>query len=388
MRILIAHNSYKQAGGEDTVFANETALLRRAGHDVETLAVSNDAIALWTDRLKTAVTASYNPQGRALMTDRIKRFRPEVVHVHNFFPRLSPAIFDACGQASVPVVWTLHNFRVTCANALLLRDSRPCEECLGKVPLAAVRHRCYRGSTLASLSLASMIWTNRLRGTWRSRIDRFIALTDFARNKFIAAGLPADRIRVKPNFADDPFGTDGAKVGEPRTGGALFVGRLSAEKGADVLVAAWQDLDFPLTVMGDGPERSALEAAAPPHVRFMGHCEKASVQREMRQAALLIVPSIWYEMFPMTVVEAMACGTPVIASRIGALAEIIEDGRTGYHFNPSDPSDLVRVVRMALSDPARLAEIGANARAHFEARLSPAASLGMLETIYAEVCER
>lgn len=383
LRILTIHNAYQQAGGEDTVFANETELLRGAGHQVETLSVSNDAISSKASQLGAALSASYNRKGRAFAAEAIAAFRPDVVHVHNTFPRLSPAVFDACHAAGVPVVWTLHNYRVTCANAILLRDDTPCEDCVGRAPLPAIRHRCYRGSLIGSAAVAGLIWRHQRRGTWHGKVSRFLALTQFARQKFIAAGLPAERIVVKPNFASDPRGERAAEL--PDRTGALFVGRLSAEKGVDVLVKAWHEMGLPLTIIGDGPERAALEAIAGPEVRFLGRRDGRFVQEEMSRAAMLVVPSVWYEMYPMTVVEAMACGTPVLASRIGALTEIVEDGVTGHHFNPGDPADLARTVQQAMAQPQRLAGMGRNARAHYESALSPGASLAALETVYRQV---
>lgn len=236
-----------------------------------------------------------------------------------------------------------------------------------------------------------MIWAHQLRGTWRGKVDRFVALTGFARDKFIAAGLPPERIVVKPNFAEDPLADgqgDMAERGEVERKGALFVGRLSQEKGADVLIRAWRDMGAPLTVLGDGPERAGLEAAAGPEVTFLGHLGKAEVQAAMRRAQVLVIPSIWFEMYPMTVVEAMACGTPVVASRIGALAEIVRDGQTGYHFPVGDAEALRATLRTALADRAALARIGANARAYYESTLAPQASLAALEDIYMQVIAR
>ena len=386
LRILIIHNAYQQAGGEDTVQRNEAELLRRAGHIVESLIVSNDNISSYKSRITTALAASYNLGGKALVSGAINRFRPDVVHVHNTFPRLSPSVFDACSKAGVPVVWTLHNFRITCANGILLRSGLPCEDCVGNAPLSAIRHRCYRGSAIGSASVAAMIWTHQLRGTWHSKVDRFIALTHFARDKFIAAGLPSERIVVKPNFSEDPLAEVEDVPVERR--GALFVGRLSAEKGVDVLVDAWRDMGALLTIIGDGPQRPALEAKAGSEVQFLGHHDRAYVQNAMRRAALLVVPSVWFEMYPMTVVEAMACGTPVVASRIGALAEIVQEGVTGFHFSPGDAHDLSCVVRHVLANPEEMARIGANARSYYKDKLAPEANIVALERIYNEVIEQ
>ena len=220
-------------------------------------------------------------------------------------------------------------------------------------------------------------------GAWQHKVSRFIALNQFAQDKFIAAGLPAERIVVKPNFMADPFATD--PMPDVARKGALYVGRLSAEKGVGVLVDAWREMDMPLTILGDGPDRAALEARAGPNVHFLGHRDRAFVQEAMRAAAVLVVPSIWFEMFPMTVVEAMACGTPLVVSRIGALAEIVEDGKTGVHFTAGDAADLARTLRSIFAEPAVLARMGQNARRHYEKALSPHAGLAALEGIYREI---
>jgi glycosyltransferase involved in cell wall biosynthesis len=384
MKVLVAHNHYQQAGGEDTVFAAEVQLLREGGHSVETLTVSNDGIAGPLAQAKAALFTPYSPEGRKLMTEAIAAFRPDVVHVHNFFPRLSPSVFDACHAAGVPSVLTLHNFRTVCANAMLMREGQVCELCVGHMPLPAVAHRCYRGSAVGSLALATSIWVNQARGMWRSKVTRFIALNDFARRKFVAAGFPAARLVVKPNFVADPRNDVPAAEAGVTKCGALFVGRLSPEKGVDVLIDAWKNLDIPLTILGDGPERARLERVAGPAVRFAGHRDKAFVQAAMRSAALVIVPSIWFEMFPMTIVEAMANGTPVAASRIGALEEVVTDGETGLHFAPGDAADLAAVVTRAFAAPDLLEELSRKARAYYETELSPTANLSRIEAIYAD----
>jgi glycosyltransferase involved in cell wall biosynthesis len=383
LRVLIVHNRYQQAGGEDSVFANEVELLRAGGCAVETLEVSNDAIDGRAAQLAAALRVVSNPDGRRLVAGAIARTRPDVLHVHNFFPRLSPALFDACAEAGVPAVWTLHNYRIACANGLLFRDGHVCEDCVSRVPWPAVRHRCYRGSAAGSAAVAAMIGWHRARGTWRHKVARFIALSDFAKDLYVRAGVPAGRIAVKPNFVADPLPHPAGGTAE--RSGAVFVGRLSPEKGAETMLAAWRQLsNVPLTVLGDGPERAALQAAAPPNVRFLGFQDRNAVLRAMAGAQALVVPSTWYENFPMTVVEAMALGTPVIASNIGALRTIVTDGRDGLHFARGDPADLARVMTAAFADPERLAVLGRGARATWEATMAPARNLETLLAIYDE----
>lgn len=381
LRVLFVHNRYQQVGGEDSVFANEVTLLRDGGHRVDTLEVSNDAITGAAAKVSAALHVASNPEGRHLTAAAIARFGPDVVHVHNFFPRLSPAVFDACAAAGVPAVWTLHNFRIACANGVLFRDGQPCEDCVGHTPWPAVRHRCYRGSAAGSAAVAAMIGYHRARGTWQNKVSHFIALSDFARDLFVRAGVPAARLSVKPNFVADPLPGLGALPAD--RAGALFVGRLSSEKGVATLIDAWRAMPHvPLTIIGDGPERAALEAAAPPHVLFTGFQQRPAVLRAMALAQALIMPSEWFEAFGLVAAEAMALGTPVVASRIGALATLVRDGIDGLHFEPGNAADLGRVATRAFADPALLARLGANARETWQAQMSPARNLEQLVSIY------
>jgi glycosyltransferase involved in cell wall biosynthesis len=384
MRVLVAHNRYQEAGGEDSVFANEVELLRRGGCEVETLVVSNDVISGWRAKASAALRVVWNTEGRRLVADAIARIRPDVLHVHNFFPRLSPALFDASEAVGVPTVWTLHNYRVACANGLLFRDARPCEACIGRAPIPALRYRCYRGSVVGTAAVAAMIGYHQAAGTWRRKVDRFIALNTFAADLFERAGVPKEKIAIKANFIEDPL--PNLITAPAKRAGAVFVGRLSAEKGVATLVEAWRHLpSIPLTILGEGPERPRLEAIAPSNVRFLGFQPTSKVMGTMASAEALIVPSVWYENFPMTVVEAMALGTPVIASRIGALSVIIRDGIDGLHFAPGDPADLARVTKAAFAEPGVLNDLGRGARAIWETSMSPASNLAQLMAIYRDV---
>ena len=342
MRVLIVHNSYQQAGGEDTVVANEHALLEKHGWETRLWSVSNDVIAGTWSKITAAMHATYSRPAREELARLIAEFRPAVVHVHNFFPLLSPSVYDACRAAGVAVVQTLHNYRTICAGALLMRDGRPCEDCIGGSPYQGALHGCYRGSRIGSLAVARMVDTHRRRGTWSHKVDRFIALSVFSKSKFVAAGFPADRIAVKPNFAEDR-----PVVGPVTRAGALFVGRLSPEKGIETLLRALEGLDVPMRVVGDGPLRKRVEDASRPGIVALGWKTPAEVAAEMARASFLILPSAWPENFPVTIVEAFCQGLPVIASRIEALEEIIEDGATGLFFSPGDADDLATKVRWA-----------------------------------------
>ena len=386
MRILLVHNQYQQQGGEDLVFANEAKMLRQYGHDVEILSVSNDEIQSPFNKLSTAILSSYNPQGYQLVADAIRRSECDIVHVHNFFPRLSPAIFSACRKANVPSVWTLHNFRVVCAGGMLFRDGATCEKCVRGNVLPAIKHRCYRGSLPGSIAVAGMIGIHRWLGTWQHKVDRFISLTEFARAKLVEGGLPFDKIAVKPNWVEDPV-AQGLKIDGPRKG-AVFVGRLSLEKGVKVLLDAWKALpDIPLTIIGDGPERASLEPGAPANVRFVGKLDRANVNAAMAGAQALVVPSLWLEGFPLVLIEGMAAGVPLLASDIGALPSIIENGQTGVLVEAGNVQAWAKALRAFFDDEGAQRAMGLRGRKAYEERFSPQQNIGYLEKIYQDARE-
>jgi len=379
MKVLVAHNRYQARGGEDVVFEAEIDLLRDAGHHVETLTVSNEAITSLAARITTTLSIADNAQGKRVMAEAIDRFRPDVVHVHNFFPLLSPAVFDVCRQKRVPAVVTLHNYRTICTGGMLLRDGRICHTCLEAGHLWGVVHRCYRGSLPGSLASAYMIARHQRRGTWTRPGLRLIALTQFARSLFVQAGFDAGRIDVKPNFMPDPGAPDPSA---PRDG-LLYVGRLSREKGIDVLLEAVAGTAVPLRIAGEGPEFAALKARAPANVTFLGALSRAEVFGEMAKAQALVVPSRWYEGFPMVVVEAFARGTPVIASDLGGLAEIVSAGKTGALAPPGDAAALRRKIGDVLGTPELVAAWGQAARATYLELYAPSENLRLLEGVYA-----
>ncbi len=376
-RILVVHNAYQHRGGEDSVVEAEIALLRSHGHEVEAYFRSNDDVGGMSSLALARNTLWSGNTARDLMniTDR---FRPDVIHVHNTFPLISPSLYWVASRVGVPVVQTLHNFRLMCLNALFLREGKVCEDCMGKVPWRGVTQACYRESYAASAALAGMLVLHRGLGTYRNKVGRYIALNEFCRGKFIEGGLPAERVVVKPNFVD---------FDAPETvtrSGLLFVGRLSAEKGVATLAAAMSQLsDVTLRVAGDGPEAGLLEHVA--GVVRLGSLPGEIVRQEMSRASALVVPSIWYENFPRTIVEAFACGLPVIASRIGALADIVTDGRTGLLFEPGNPQDMADKLTWVQAHPEQMAAMGRNARVQYEAEFSAEVNYQCLMEIYDSV---
>jgi glycosyltransferase involved in cell wall biosynthesis len=375
LRVLIAHNTYRLAGGEDAAVERDRAMLEALGHTVEVWRPSNDAIDGPAARALAGWRAAYSRPARAALAARLAESRADIVHVHNLLPLLTPSILDAAREARAAVVMTLHNYRVACANGLLLRDGKVCELCLGGRPWHAVRHACYRDSRLASLAVARMIARARAERTWHTKVDRFIALTDFARAKVIEAGLPGTRIAVRGSVVDDP-GPPGAGPRE----GFLFVGRLGPEKGIDTLLDAAGRAGVALDIAGDGPLAASVRAAG--HVRWLGQLDPTAVRAAMRRARALVVPSVCYEAFPLVIAEAYACGLPVIASRLGSLAELVEDGVTGLLAAPGDAADLAGVLGRA--DAATMAAMSRAARHRYERAMTPAIGAERLLAIYAE----
>jgi glycosyltransferase involved in cell wall biosynthesis len=376
-RVLIVQNHCVGFGGDDVVVANESALLASKGHEVSLWSLRNDELKAPAQIVDAAWHVAYNDATRDALARHVARFEPDVMHCHNLFPRITASAYDAAAQHGVPVVQTLHDFRsVCCANAFLYRDGKACERCVTGSTYWAAWFGCYRGSRLASLWVARALDGHRRSGTLQRRVQRFIALSQASRRKFIEAGLPADRVVVKPNFTPDP--------GTPQCArdGALFVGRLSPEKGIATLAQAWQGIAYPLDVLGAGPSAAALQRVAGGAVALRGHCDGAPVALAMQRARFIVMPSLGIEGFPMVVAEAYANGLPIIASRLGTLAEAIDDGLTGLHFNPGDAADLARQVQWAIAHPERMAEMGRAARRAYEARYSTEPNYRQLMRVY------
>ena len=379
MRVLLVHNYYQQAGGEDVVFEGERSLLVEAGHQVATFTVHNDALA-GASPAQMATQTVWNSAAARSISQAVENHRAEVAHFHNTFPVLSPAVYRAAKAAGAATVQTLHNYRLLCANALFYRDGHVCEDCLGGLPWPAVRHRCYRQSLGASAAVAACQVIHGARGTYRREVDAFVALTTFARDKFIQGGLPAERLHVKPNFLnEDP--------GEGTGGGgyALYIGRLTPEKGVRTALDAWENQAGlpPLKVVGDGPLASEVERAAQRNsqITWLGQRPRAEVLELAKEAECLVFPSVWYEGFPMTVVEAYGVGLPVIASRVGALEHLVEDGCTGLLFSPGDAAALSAVVRQFMATDR--AALRRQARQKFLSHYTGLENLQLLLSIYA-----
>jgi len=360
-------------------------MLERAGHEVIAYRRSNwDAEAYNRIRLLgLAKRTVWSSDSRRDFSELLRREKPDLVHVHNTFVMISPSIYSACHEAKVPVVQTLHNYRLLCLAANFFRDGEVCEQCLGASLWPGVEHACYRRSYSASAVVAVMLTSHRLRHTWDREVAGFIALSQFARNKFIEGGLPRDKIFVKPNFVSPDPGAR-TSLGDY----ALFVGRLSPRKRVDTVLAAWKRLprSIPLHIVGDGSAREQLQAEALreglTNVEFKGQLPREQTLAAINRARFLVFASEWYENFPVTIAESFACSTPVICSRLGAMQEIVSDGRTGLHFAPADAEDLAAKVEWAWIHPHEMREMGVQARAEYESKYTAEKNYPLLMEIY------
>lgn len=385
MKILLVHNFYQQQGGEDIAFASERAALEEAGHSVTTMEVKNEDITNLSDKIAVAASAVWSRKGYDMVSATLARDRPDVMHVHNFFPQISPAVFDAAVDAGVASVMTLHNFRITCASPYLLRNGAICERCVDGSALWALRYRCYRGSIVGSAVLSRLISYHKQNGSW-NRVNRLIALNSFATSIFVRAGIEPERLMIKPNCLADPFeGKDIPETSE--RSGALFVGRLSEEKGIEILLEAWRSLDQPLTVLGDGPLMEKCRAEASGNVIFLGQRSRDEILERMRNAKILVVPSIWYEMFQLVLIEAFSAGLPVLVSNIGALPEIVLGTGAGATFEVGNAEALCEAARGALDRPDQLRDWGQAARTAFLERFEASLDARRLERIYHEAID-
>lgn len=381
MRILSVHNRYQIRGGEDECYEAEVSLLRELGHAVEVYEKNNESVAA-LGALRTAVKTLWSVESYSSVKRQLSEQIYDVVHLQNFFPLISPAVYYAAKEKSVLVVQTLHNYRLLCPNAKFFRDGHPCEDCLGKVvPWPSVIHACYREDSVATSVVAAMLAMHRFMGTWAKMVDVYIALTEFARQKFIQGGLPAEKIVVKPNFVHpDP----GFRMGKGNY--ALFVGRLSSEKGVGILLSAWKQLGgkIPLKIVGDGPlAPQVIEfLKSIPGTEWLGRKPLNEVYDLMGEAAFLVFPSEWYEGLPRTIIEAFAVGTPVIAADIGAMSSLVSPGRTGLHFRPGNIEDLTTQIEWALTHPEAMQEMRQEARVEFETKYTAQKNYEMLMDIY------
>jgi glycosyltransferase involved in cell wall biosynthesis len=368
MRILLVHNFYQIPGGEDSVFHNESTMLDKHQHQVKTFTVCNDDITGKLAAFKALLGLFFSPSHYRQVKQVLSEFKPDVVHVHNYFPLVSPAVFYACRSADIPVVHTLHNFRAICPTSLLMHNGVITEKSITQGPWWTISKRVYKGSLIGTIALASMIAIHKRVGTWHKTVDGFICLTEFAKNVYERAGWPVKKLFVKPNFLiDSALVKTPSNI--PTNGYALFVGRLCKEKGLDLLLNAWQGISFPLVIIGDGPEKHLLDNV-PSNIIYLGSKPKDEVLGYVKQAQFLVMASTWYEGFPMVLVEAFSQGTCALVPNIGGMAEVVVPDKNGMHFDAGDSQSLHSGALALINNLSQCEVLGHNARAIFEEKYS------------------
>jgi len=382
--ILLVHNYYQShaPSGEDGAFHEDERLLRSKGHKITLFTRHNDEINQFSSLRKLALThqVSWSRQSYEEIKQLIKRDRPDVAHIHNTFPLISPSIYYALHKYDIPIVQVIHNYRLFCASGIFYRRNKICEECLEHGDIRAIMYGCYRNSRIQTLPLVIMHQVHKWLKTWTKQVDMYIALTDFSRQKLIQGGLPEERVVIKPNF----FST----IPEPsykHENYAVFLGRLTVEKGVSTLLKAWENLkDVPIKIIGDGILKDEVISAAKnnPSIEFLGHIPNERCLELLKRSMFMVMPSEWYEGFPMTIREALACGKPVIASRMGAMAELIDDGGTGLLFETGNSDDLTSKVRWLVDHKDTAITMGKSARLEFEAKYTAEENYDILMEIY------
>ena len=385
MRIIVIHNRYRYQGGEDAVFHAEVRLLLERGHEVHELIFSNKNIPDSFDKYLQGIRGLYNVSSALTLQKLIKEYKPDLTHVHNFFPLASPSVFYTAKKFNIPVVVTLHNFRLVCPSGTLYHNGSIYEENVGKIiPWRGILKGVYRNSKIETLGLAGITTLHNLIGTWRNKVDRFIVLTEFAQRKFADSALRVNphQFVVKPNFVED----FGAGV-DAREKFFVLVGRLSVEKGIHVVLKALAIERFKLVVIGDGPLKDDVVSVANtnPHVIYLGFKEKDVIVHYLKRCTALLLPSVCYEGFPISLLESFATGTPAIVSRLGPLAEIVQDNENGLHFDPGNAEDLVNKVLLISKDTMLARRLGENARRTYLNNFTPEKNYQKLMDIYRQL---
>ncbi len=381
MKVLIVHNQYQFRGGEETVVEMERKLLTDHGHEVIDFIRNNDEINEFPFLKKASLLwrASWSDESYKKALEICEKRKPDVAHFHNTRPLITPSAYYACRDSGVPVVQTLHNYRLICPAGQFLRDGSVCEKCPESGLLNGVYHRCYRQSAIQTLAIVIMLYRHRRMGTWKNVIDRYISPSGFLRKKLVENGFDGEKVSVKPNFVS------GVEKSDKSEDYALFFGRLSVEKGVLPLIEAWKKIDnFKLKIVGDGPQREALKAAAEgcANIEFTGGLPHDKAVKQLRNCRFVILPSVWYENFPMTIVESFACGKPVLVSRLGAPAEIVEHGKTGFHCQPGDGADIAVKAKTLIDNKDLAVTMGNNARKTFEDKYGPEENYRLLMQVY------
>jgi glycosyltransferase involved in cell wall biosynthesis len=393
LKILAIHNYYSQEGGENSVFRSQVNMLRKRGNLVGEYVRDSREIEDYKFSEKAAFfkTTFYASRTEEEIGEIVNREAPDVAHVHNVFPLVSPSVYIALEKAKIPIIQTLHNFRFLCPNGLFYTGGKVCELCKMGNTVHSIPRKCYRNSYTLSLLYATTIGCHRLAGTFE-KIDHFIALSRFSAQKYLESGLfGAEKLSILGNFLPDPVQEPGSFT--ERENYLLYIGRLSSEKGVHVLLEALEGMpDTPVKVLGEGPQREELVRKAKQYqlnqVEFLGYLKGELKWDILRKAKATVIPSVCYENFPLTAVESMAVGTPVIASRLGGLSDLIDDNRTGYLFDPENPNDLRKCIDYIFMHPLASLNAGRAAREEFLDKYTEEKIGQQLESIYIQVINK
>jgi glycosyltransferase involved in cell wall biosynthesis len=384
MHVLMVHNYYRQRGGEDQVFENEAKLLEQHGINVIRYTVSNNEFEKYPP-LRAFTSCIWNPETYRNISELITRHPVDVIHCHNLWAVASPSVYWAGRKKNIPIVQTLHNYRMVCCNGLLLREGRICTECYRRhfVPtLKPIKYKCYRNSRSTTLAIYSMINIHRVLGTWKKKVNLYIAPSNFQKKILSEAGLPESKIAVKHNFTFE-LPTSMAKAGNHDY--VVYIGRLSPEKGIDVLLKAWEAIPhIPLVIAGNGPLAERVKEVSKKclSIKYTGQISHENVISIIAGARCVIVPSICFESMPLITLEAFSCGTPVVASRVGALPEIIEDNVTGLLFTPGNINEMISKIQSLWHNQDLAIQMGKQARAEYERKYSEKVAFNNLMSIY------
>ena len=383
MKILFIHNRYQYRGGEDTTLEMESALLLSKGHEVKILEFNNDQLSSIFSKITGGLRAVYNSQSASIVEKEISNYNPDIIHVHNLFFTASPSVLYKARQMKIPVVMTVQNYRLMCANALLLRDQQICELCINKVlPLAGVKYKCYRSSYIESALVTGITGIHKLLSSWEKKVNTYIVPSEFLKNKLnnTFLKLPKSKVVVKPNFVKD---IPAEKTN--REDFFLFIGRLSTEKGITTLLKCFTTTpSLKLVIAGDGPDKDTVLSytRTASNITYLGQQPKEKVLELMRKCKALLFPSIWYEGLPLTIIEAFATGTPVIASNLGAMTEMIQNEYNGFYFSPGNVDELRNKILYLADNVERYEHLYSNARATYLKKYHPDVHYTSIMRIY------
>lgn len=387
MNILQVYNQYRTPGGEWTVLNQEYELLSQ-NHEVDQLLVDNrDALTSFYKKLELVFKTHYNHSSKEWFRAKLKKKKYDIVHVHNFFPLLSPSIFDAARQEGVPTVMTLHNYRLIHPNGLMYHKGKIDERSVEGSAYSCVLDGVYRNSVLQTAVTAHMIEYHRKKGTWRTNPTLFIALSEFSKKKFVKGGLPESKILSKPNFIRDPLlEFDKLKISDQKKPRFLYVGRVSHEKGVKELIACWEkyNISAELWIIGDGPLKEKLEKSTGhlTSLKWMGTKSRKEIFELLSDSLALIFPTLWYEGMPIVLLEALSMGCPVISSEIGNPMAMIEDSVNGLLFEPGNVEQLYQKITMLIKTPSFASALGLNARKTYLEKYTPERNYEQLVQIY------